>query len=269
MVGNFLSGGAAVNVLSKAAGAQLQVVDVGIAGDRLPEDGGLLDRRVRSGTANMAKGPAMTREECIQAVLVGVEVAESAKNDGVRTVILGEMGIGNTTAAAALYCAFHELVPTEAAGPGAGLNARGVSRKALVLERTMAANRGALESADPIAKLAAVGGLEIACLAGVAIGAAQAGLLVLVDGYIATAAFASALAICPAVDGYCVVGHVSAEPGHVRVLKRLGRDGLLKLGMRLGEGVGAILALPLLRSAAVIFNDMATFESAGVSRSAR
>jgi nicotinate-nucleotide--dimethylbenzimidazole phosphoribosyltransferase len=269
MVANFLSGGAAVNVLSKVAGAQIQVVDVGMAGERFPESAGLVDRRVRPGTANMAVGPAMTREECIQALMVGVELAVNAKKDGVHTVVLGEMGIGNTTAAAALYCALHALVPLEAAGPGAGLDAKGVSRKAKVLERVLAANKDALESEDPIAKLAAFGGLEIACLAGVVIGAARAGLLVLVDGYIATSAFASALAICPAADGYCVAGHVSDEPGHVRVLKRMGRDGLLKLNMRVGEGVGGVLALPLLRSAAAVFNDMATFESAGVSRCER
>ncbi len=177
------------------------------------------------------------------------------------------MGIGNTTAAAALYCAFLGLAPAEAAGPGTGLDADGVSRKAKVLQKALKANAGALESGDPVAMLAAVGGLEIACLAGLVIGAAREGLLVLVDGYIATAGFVAAQAMCPAVEGYCISAHASAEPGHKKALKRMGRRGLLDLGLRLGEGTGAVLALHLLRSAAAIFNDMATFESAGVSRS--
>jgi nicotinate-nucleotide--dimethylbenzimidazole phosphoribosyltransferase len=266
MVANFLSGGAAINVLSRTVGAQLTVVDVGAAGEPFPESEGLLSRRVRPGTANMATGPAMSREECLQALAVGVELAETAKKDGLRTVILGEMGIGNTTAAAALYCALLGLSPAEAAGPGTGLGADGVARKAAVLERALEANRKALESKDPLAILAAVGGLEIACLAGLAIGAARHGLLVLVDGYIATAALVSALALCPAADGYCFTCHASAEPGHAKALKRMGRQGLLDLGLRLGEGTGAALALHLLRSAVAVFNDMATFESAGVSR---
>jgi len=265
MVGNFLSGGAAVTVMARAAGLGLVVVDAGCAGGEFPEHDALLQAKVGDGTADISQGPAMTADQCAAALQVGIAVAEQAKSDGVRAVGLGEMGIGNTTPSAALYCALFGLSPQEACGPGTGLDAEGVSRKARVVGQALSANAPAVASGDGFAILSALGGYEIAALAGLSLGAAANGLLVFVDGFIATAAMACAWRMQPCVRDYAVFAHTSAEPGHAKALAAMDAQPLLSLGMRLGEGTGAVLAVQLARQACAIFNDMATFAEAGVA----
>ena len=265
MVANFVAGGAAINVLADTAGIDLRVVDAGTLGGAYPDHKRLIQRKVRSGTADLAQGPAMTREECKAAVLLGVELAQQAADEGCRAVGTGDMGIANTTPSAALYCAYLGLSPNMAVGPGTGLDDAGVRRKAEVVGRALEVNREAVASGDALHVLAALGGLEIAALTGLILGAAGRGLAVAVDGYISTAACVAAWKLNPAVADYCFFAHASAEPGHAHALRALGVTPLLDLGMRLGEGTGAALALFLLRSAAAVFNDMATFSGAGVS----
>jgi nicotinate-nucleotide--dimethylbenzimidazole phosphoribosyltransferase len=179
---------------------------------------------------------------------------------------LGDMGIANTTPSAALYCAYFDRQPSELAGPGTGLNPEGVARKAEVIGRALAANADAVQSKDPLRILAALGGYEIATLAGLALGGAARGLAVAIDGYISTAAYAAAWRLNPAVADYAVFCHASAEPGHRLILQALRAAPLLDLGMRLGEGTGAALAIFLMRAAANVFNEMATFSGAAVSK---
>ena len=265
MVFNLTAGGAGVSVLARTVGADLKVVDAGCAGGPFPEHPGLIQAKVMPGTADLSRGPAMTMEQCVRALVLGDSLAESARADGMRSVGLGDMGIGNTTPSTALYCAYLGLDPEAVTGPGAGLDAAGVRSKAALVRAGLAANAGAVASGDPVTVLAALGGCEIAALAGLALGAAARKMAVLVDGFIATAAFAAAWKMAPAVADYAFFAHASAEPGHGLVLEAMGQRPLLDLGMRLGEGTGAALALVLLRAAADTFNDMATFASAGVS----
>jgi len=266
MVLNFLHGGAAINVLSKQAGAELIVVDAGTAGGGYPEHPSLVQGKVAPGTANMAKGPAMTREQCLKALLLGAGLAEKAAARGCRTLGTGDMGIANTTPSTALFCAWLGLPPEAVTGPGTGLDADGVSRKAKVVATCLEVNKGAVDSGDPLAVLSALGGYEIACLAGLILGAAANKMAVLVDGFISTAACLAAVRLAPASADYCFFSHASAEPGHQAVMKALDAKPLLDLGLRLGEGTGGALALMILRAGAAVFNDMATFSQAGVSQ---
>ncbi len=265
MVLNFVAGGAGVNVLADTAGADLKVVDAGSVGGAFPEHPNLIQAKVMPGTADLSQGPAMTLDQCARALALGDSLAATAHADGMRCVGLGDMGIGNTTPSTALYCAYLGLEPEDITGPGAGLNEEGVRRKAALVRQGLAANAEAIASGDAVAVLAALGGCEIAALAGLTLGAAARKMAVLVDGFIATAAFAAAWRMAPAVADYAFFAHASAEPGHCRAMEAMGQEPLLHLGMRLGEGTGAALALVLLRAAADTFNDMATFESAGVS----
>ncbi len=265
MVLNFLNDGAGINVLAKTVGAQLYVVDAGSCGGPYEEHPALIQAKVAPGTANLAKGPAMTREQCLKALLLGVELADRAHADGVRTLGTGDMGISNTTPSTALYCAYLGLDPEEITGPGTGLDSRGVANKVAVIRRGLEVNREAVESGDPVEVLAALGGLEIATLAGLILGGARNRQFVCVDGFISTAAYAAASKICPAVRDYCVLSHASAEPGYARAVKALGLEPLLHMGFRLGEGTGAACAMFLVRGAANIYNDMATFDQAGVT----
>ncbi|MGE4504778.1 MAG: nicotinate-nucleotide--dimethylbenzimidazole phosphoribosyltransferase [Desulfovibrionaceae bacterium] len=265
MVANFLGGGAAINTLTATAGAEIFVVDAGSAGGEYDEHPMLIRAKVAEGTANLAQGPAMTTEECVRALLLGVRLADEARADGVRTLLTGDMGIGNTTPSTALYCAYLGLEPEEMTGPGTGLDARGVASKAQVIRRGLAANAGAVESGDALAVLAALGGLEIAALAGLVLGGAKNGQLVLVDGFISTAAYLAAWKLCPAVADYAVLSHASAETGHKRAVAAMGLSPLLDLGMRLGEGTGAAVALMVVRAACDAMRSMATFSEAGVS----
>jgi nicotinate-nucleotide--dimethylbenzimidazole phosphoribosyltransferase len=261
MVANFCAGGAAINVLARHAGAEVVVVDVGVA-TPIPAAGGWLDRRVRPGTDNLARGPAMTQEEALAALDVGVEIAEAAVARGARCLITGDMGIGNTTPSAALVAALTGRPAAEVTGRGTGIDDEAWARKVAVVAGAV----GRLPAgADPLDVLAAVGGLEIAALAGYVTAGAALGVPVLVDGVIALAATLVAAAETPAVRGYCVAGHRSTEPGATAALEHLGLVPLLDLELRLGEGTGAALALPVLQAAARICHEMATFDAAGVT----
>lgn len=263
MVRNFAAGGAAVNQLARAAGAELVVYDVGVAAP-LDDVHGIRHANVRFGTRDMASGPAMTLGEAARALLVGIEaVEELVTRLGVRAVAIGEMGIGNTTAAAALVSALTGVPAAEVVGPGTGLDAQGIARKTAVVEEALAVNSGSL--ADPLTALAAVGGLEIAAMAGAVIGCARHRAAAVIDGFISTAAALAAARICPACAGYIVASHRSKERGHAVALASLGAEPLLDLDMRLGEASGAVLALSLLDAACAIIGGMATFAEAGVS----
>lgn len=266
MVLNFLGGGAGINVLCRAASVGLLVVDAGCRGEAFADHPMLLQRRIASGTANMTHGPAMPVTACAAALLMGMDLAATAAADGVQCLSTGEMGIANTTAASALFAAYLDLPVASVTGPGAGLGPGGLSHKMAVIERALATNAEAARSGDALAVLAAFGGYEIAGMAGVMLGAAEAGLPCLVDGFIAQAAFVAAWKLCPAAADYAVFAHTSAEPGSTALLAALHRAPLLDLGLRLGEGTGAALAVPLLRAACAVFNDMATFSSAGVTK---
>ncbi len=265
MVLNFLNGGAGINVLARTAGVELFVVDAGCLGGDFGTHPNLVNGKVAQGTANLAAGPAMTEAQCLAALLLGVDLADRAAADGVRVLGTGDMGIGNTTPSTALYCAYLGLDPAGMAGPGAGLDGAGVRRKVEVIRGGLAANAAAVASGDALAILAALGGFEIACLAGLILGGAKNRQFVCVDGFISTAACVAAWKLAPAVADYVALAHASAEPGHRLAVEKLGKRPLLDLGLRLGEGTGAALAMFLLRSAAAIYNDMASFESAGVS----
>ena len=265
MVLNFLNNGAGINVFCDTAGISQVVVDAGCLGAPFAAHPKLIDRRVRSGTADFTAGPAMSRAECLDCLALGVELAESAAAEGMACLGTGEMGIGNTTPATALSCAYLGFKPEDIVGPGAGLAVELLSHKAAVIAAGLELHREVVAGADPIAKLAALGGLEIAVLCGLILGAAKERLPIVIDGFISTSAAAAALAMAPQARDFCVFSHGSAEPGHKLVLEALGAAPLLDLGLRLGEGTGAALAIFLLRCAANMFNDMATFSSAGVS----
>ena len=264
MVENFVGNGAAINVLSRTAGVDLKVVDAGCLGGPFAEHPSLVQCKVAPGTRDFTAGPAMTREQCLEALENGVRLARTARDEGFRTLCTGEMGIANTTPATALFCAYLGLDPEAITGPGTGLNAEGVRHKARVIERALALHAPVVATGDPIGILACLGGYEIATLAGMLLGGASLGMALVVDGFISTSAFAAARAICPTVAEYAFFAHASAEPGFAAVVEALGVRPLLNLGMRLGEGTGAAMAVFILRCAANIYNEMATFESAGV-----
>ncbi|MFE3307728.1 nicotinate-nucleotide--dimethylbenzimidazole phosphoribosyltransferase [Embleya sp. NPDC059213] len=262
MVGNFLAGGAVVNAFAKQIGVEVCVVDVGVATE-LPNATGLLPRRIRPGTADMTQGPAMTREEAIAAIEVGIETARDLVTAGNRGLLTGDMGIANTTASAALISVFTGMEPAEITGRGTGIDDATHRRKIEVVKAALA--RHEPDPGDPIGVLAAIGGLEHAALAGYIIGAAALRVPVVLDGVIAGAAALVAQAIAPESIQACVAGHRSAEPGHAAALAKLSLRPLVELEMRLGEGTGAVLALPLVQSAVRVLHDVATFDAAGVS----
>lgn len=259
MVRNFLAGGAAANVFASAAGAEVVVVDAGVAGAPLSHPD-LLSRRIGPGTANSAEGPAMTGGQLARALAEGAALGRAGEAEA---MAFGEMGIGNTSAAALVVAKLLGLPVAQIAGRGTGLDDAGLAHKRRVLERAALRTPGRL---PPDAALAEYGGFEIAMMAGAMAAAAEARRLVLVDGFIATAAAACALARAPGLRGAFVFCHLSEEQGHGTVLRALGAEPLLSLGLRLGEGTGALLALPLVRAAAAMLCEMASFESAGVSR---
>ncbi len=266
MVLNFLAGGAGISVLCHEFDVDLSVVDAGCVGGAFAAHAKLIDMRLGDGTNNFAKGPAMSRELCLKALCNGASLAEDAAKKGYKTIGIGEMGIGNTTAATAIFCAMLGLEPKDVAGPGAGASAELIAHKAAVIKKALELHNKVITDGDGIDILAYVGGFEIATMAGLMLGAAKSGCIVLVDGFISTAAYVAAKRICPHVKDYCILSHASAEPGYVHVLKALNEpQPLLHLGLRLGEGTGAALAVPILRAAAAIYNDMATFSSAGVT----
>jgi len=268
MAANFVAGGAAINVLARQLGATVTVVDVGIATDLghlgLDDAPGLRRRRVRAGTGNLAVEPAMTEDEARQALDVGAATAADLVAAGARCLVTGDMGIGNTTPAAALIAVLTGTPPAQVTGRGTGIDDATLARKVAVIDRALARHAEALSN-GPLSVLAAVGGLEIAALAGFIVGGAAGRVPVVVDGVIADAALLVAVALVPEALGYCLAGHRSAEPGATTALSYLGLTPLLDLGMRLGEGSGACLALPVIEASARILGEMATFDSAGVS----
>ena len=287
MVGNFLAGGAAASVLARQHGIALTVVDCGVRHDfdhpaagPLPRQGvapsggsaaceaaqrggqvvpGLLIRKIAPGTQDCSVGPAMSSAQCAQALANGIELVKALPGNA---LLLGEMGIGNTSAASLLTARLGGLDVAEVTGAGTGLDAEGIARKTAVLREALVANAGATE---PLAALAALGGFEIATMVGSVLQAASERRVVVVDGFIASAAVLVASRIAPPVLQRCVFAHRSGERGHARLLQLLGAEPLVDLGLRVGEGSGAALAWPLLVSACAILNEMASFESAGVS----
>jgi nicotinate-nucleotide--dimethylbenzimidazole phosphoribosyltransferase len=284
MVANFVAGGAAINVLAAAVGASVTVVDAGVAwpirskpsaasGDASgshanaapgrPPGGHLIAVPIRPGTADMTEGPAMSREEAVRAIAVGLELVGNLARDGVELIGVGEMGIGNTTAASALTAVLSGEPVGLVTGRGTGVDDDGRARKIAAIELALAVN--APDPEDPVGVLAAVGGLEIGVLVGVIAGAAAARIPLLLDGFITGAAALIAVALKPAIAARLIAGHRSMEPGHAVILERLGLVPLLELDLRLGEGSGAALAMHLVGAAAAIRDGMATFESAAVA----
>ncbi|WP_398498228.1 nicotinate-nucleotide--dimethylbenzimidazole phosphoribosyltransferase [Variovorax sp.] len=259
MVENFLAGGAAVSVLARQHGLALTVADCGVRRDFQPRPG-LVQRRIAAGTADASAGPAMSAAQCAQAIANGREIVRALPGNA---LLLGEMGIGNSSAAALLLARLADIDIDRCTGAGTGLDADGLVRKRAVLREVLALHA---DATAPLDALAALGGFEIATLVGAVLQAAEERRVIVLDGFIASAAVLVAQALRPHVAQRCVAAHVSAEPGHALLLERLQLEPLLNLGLRLGEGSGGALAWPLLESACRIVREMASFESAGVSR---
>lgn len=262
MVLNFLGGGAAVNVLARQAGARVCVVDIGVDYD-FDDHLLLVQHKIARGTANLLKGPAMSRAQAEQAIQVGIDVLEEEFAAGLDLVATGDMGIGNTTPSAALTAVLTGLPVRAVTGRGTGIDDAGLERKIAAIETAIAVNRP--DPADPLGVLASLGGLEIAGLVGVILAGAARRIPVVVDGFISGAAALVAAALDPRVKPYLIASHMSIEIGHKAIWDSLGQQPLLNLGLRLGEGSGAVLAFHLIEAAARILNEMATFAEAGVS----
>ena len=265
MVLNFLNGGAAINVLAKHVGARVAIVDMGVAApmDAHPQ---LLSRRVASGTANIAKGPAMTRAQATESILSGVEIVEAEIGRGLDILATGDMGIGNTTPSAAIACTVTGRSASEIVGRGTGVDDAGLHRKILAVENALKVNQP--NPSDGLDILAKVGGFEIGGLAGAILGAAANRRPVVIDGFISTAAAIIAATLAPQVREYLIAAHCSQELGHHLMMDWLGLTPLLDMHMRLGEGTGAALAMSLVEAACKILDEMATFGEAGVSEKA-
>lgn len=262
MVRNFARGGAAISVLARELEAHLEVINMGTVTEIGPLDG-VLDQRVAPGTANFARHQAMTESQLRQALQAGSESAGRANQRHCRLYVAGDMGIANTTAATAMACAMLGCDPEALAGPGTGLDREGVRHKAAVIEAALAYHR--LDSSDTMKILHCVSGFEIAAMVGAYIRCAQLGITVVVDGFIATAAALAALRLSPATANWLFYAHSSAEPGHRLMMEALNARPLLDLGMRLGEGSGAAVAIATMRLAVALHNGMATFSDAGIS----
>ncbi|NPU85150.1 MAG: nicotinate-nucleotide--dimethylbenzimidazole phosphoribosyltransferase [Syntrophaceae bacterium] len=266
MVRNFVGGGAAINVLARLAGARVVVVDMGVDGDLgdLAREGRILSRRVGSGTRDISRGPAMSRDEAVRSLEEGIGVAlELAEETDVFAT--GDMGIGNTTPSSALVSVFSGADAAEATGRGTGIDDGQLARKVAVVRQALDVNRP--DPSDPVGVLAAVGGFEIGGIAGLILGAASRRKPVLVDGFISTAGALVAARLAPISTQYMIASHRSMEQGHRIALQALGKRPLLDLDLRLGEGTGAALAMNLVEAAVRILTEMATFEEAAVSRS--
>ncbi|QYR19687.1 nicotinate-nucleotide--dimethylbenzimidazole phosphoribosyltransferase [Paenibacillus sp. sptzw28] len=262
MVNNFLEGGAAVNVLARQAGALVCCVDIGVNADF--DHPLLMSRKIRRGTANMTRQAAMTREEAVSAILAGVELVEQLAERGYRMFATGEMGIGNTTASSALCAVLGGIAVDDAVGLGTGIDEQRRLHKVDVVRRAIELN--APDPKDPLDTLAKVGGLEIAGLVGVILGAAVNRCPVVIDGFISSSAALAASLIAPQAVPYMIGSHLSREQGHLKLLARIGLSPMIHLDMRLGEGTGAVLSFHFVDAALSIMREMATFESAGISR---
>ncbi len=263
MLLNFAQGGAAVSVLAKWAGADVVVVDVGSKGD--VSHPAILTKKIRRGTANFTKGPAMTREEAEKSIEIGIEVVGQEVEKGAGIIATGDMGIGNTTASSAVIAALTDFPVRSIVGRGTGIDDEALERKVQVIEQGIKLNEPLKD--DPLDVLAKVGGLEIGALAGVVIGGALYQVPVVVDGFISGAAALLATRLCPKVKDYLFASHLSEEPGHRLVLEELGLRPFLHLNMRLGEGTGAVLAMQIIEAAVEALSEMKTFEEAGVAKS--
>jgi len=263
MVYNFLNGGAGINVLAKHVGAKVVVVDIGVASDLKP-DPRLLVLKINYGTKNMAKEPAMTKDEAIKAILAGFKIFNDEFNKGADIIGTGEMGIGNTTAASAITACITKKPVEDITGKGAGLNDSGLKKKIDIIKKSLLINQP--DPTDPIDVLTKVGGFEIAGLVGIILGAASKKVPVVIDGFISTSAALLAFEIEPKVKDYMIAAHKSVEGGHKVILEYIGLKPLLDLNLRLGEGTGAALGLGLADAAIKILTQMATFDSANVSK---
>ena len=262
MAKTMLDGTAAITVLCRQAGIETEVIDIGMAVP-LPDHPRLVQANVKRGTDNMATGPAMSREEAARAILIGARLACEGAAQGITMFGTGEMGIGNTTPSSALYAALLGRDPAEVTGRGTGIDDAALQRKTDAIRRALAVNAEQLDS--PLGILAAVGGLEIAGICGLILGASAAHCAVVVDGFISSAAALVAVSLKPEVKDYLFFAHCSAENGHRLFLQQFDAQPLLDLGLRLGEGTGAALAIPLLEAGVHIYNEMATFSGLGFS----
>ncbi len=262
MVKNFLAGGAGINVLARHVGADVQVVDIGVEAE-LSELNGLVNAKIAPGTRNMAKGPAMSREQALKAILKGAELAEMAVERGYNLLATGEMGIGNTTPASALTAVLCGKSTEKVTGRGTGIGDEAYRKKIMVIKKALETNRP--DAADPLGTLAAVGGLEIAGICGMILGAGARGVPVVTDGFISTAGALVAHALQPTISDYLFASHCSVEQGHAAQLRHMGLKPVLDLNLRLGEGTGAALAMNLIEASVKIYREMATFQDASVS----
>jgi nicotinate-nucleotide--dimethylbenzimidazole phosphoribosyltransferase len=262
MVLNFLQGGAAINDLARHLGARVIIVDMGVVND-LPEHSELVSLKVSRGTANLAQGPAMSLVQAEQAIQSGLTLVKSLVSEGVNLVGTGEMGIGNTTASSALTAAFTGAPLADVVGRGTGVDDKGLQRKIVAIGKGLEVNQP--NTAEPLEVLAKLGGFEIAGLVGVILGAAEAGIPVVIDGFITSAAALVAGRLAPASKDYMIASHRSVEIGHRVILDDLGLEPLFMLDLRLGEGTGAALAMHMVEASAKILAEMATFEGAGVT----
>lgn len=264
MVYSFVKGWATINVLAKHGGIDVRVVDMGVKTD-LPEEWNIIRRKIRKGTQNFTKGPAMTREEAISGLLAGAElVIDAVRHENYSLIGTGDMGIANTTASAAIFSALSGIPPSEIAGRGTGIDDNTLKRKIAVIERAISLNKP--DPSDPIDVLSKVGGCEIAGLAGAVLGAAFMKVPVVCDGFIATAGALVAIRMVPAARDYLFISHRSQERGHSAMVEYIGIRPVLDLEMRLGEGTGAALAMPIVEAAAKVLKEVKTFEEAGVSK---
>lgn len=262
MVDNFLRGGAAINVLCRTGGIEVKIVDAGVDAD-LSDRNELVHAKVMRGTANFAVGPAMTREDAELCLTTGISLGQVAADDGISLLGIGEMGIGNTTAASAITSVLLKCDPETVTGRGTGIDDEGLTHKIEVIRRAVEINTP--DASDAVDVLAKVGGAEIGVMAGIVLGAAANRLPIVADGFISTTAAALALTLEPNAGDYLFNGHRSAERGHTALIDFIGEQPLLDLSMRLGEGTGAALAMQIIESAARLLSEMATFSDAGVS----
>lgn len=260
MVYNFLAGGAGINVLSRRADADVHVIDIGMK--EAINNAALINRNIKRSTDNMAEGPAMTRDEAEKAIDTGIGIAIEASNRGVNMIATGEMGIGNTTPSSALYSVLLPAEPADVTDKGTGLEDEGIRLKVRTIEKALEINKAMMD--DPVSILAAVGGLEIAGICGLCLGAASRRMVVVVDGFISSAGALVAMRLCPALKDYLFFSHKSSEKGHQIFCEKEGIRPILDLDLRLGEGTGAACAMQIIENAVSIYNEMATFDDVGI-----